>query len=646
MKVILKGFFVLIVMIFLPLRAISMERAWGWCEQGQVTLTVGGVGTIPQPVQGSYPSCTVTVYISGFISVGITSITRASGVVTATFSGTVGFPTYAIGSAVTVAGVTDASYNGSFTATGGTANTITWNQAGSNTTSSGGTAALLPAIFSDNAVPPTALANPFTASSKGYYEFYAVSGRYDVRISGGSPVITPPLTLGDLLLYDPVGPNSDIPQCIEGGICFADRFASGSITGGIAEAINALPSTGGTVFIRPNYTASLTTGVLTGTKIVNILCSDQSSVISGTGFSLVTIQSSGSSIENCTVQDLTGNASTVAIDVNNGSTGISDWHVRNCKVVGSNLSASGPEYGIGINLHFAIAGTVEDSNVEGWNYGLQFSAAPSTPSNSVLIHGNDIHLSTVGIEIPTGGAYYIPDSVTIVGNTIEGNLTGIELYSGSVQSIGNHFENFQGSTPGINVRQRGNSTYNSISNAYFGATWDIQVDAGETTPLQESSTADTFAVGVLNNGSLSIVIIQPVDPAVLTTSGSGIIQFISGKDVRVWTGVLAGPFTVLGGWTASQWIPASNLIVTRVQFSLKFAAVGCSSLPPVILQEGGVTSIVTFNLVNGTTTYDSGLLSTLWTAGSQMAVLVNGAASGCSTNPSDGTMMVQYRMAQ
>lgn len=53
-------------------------------------------------------------------------------------------------------------------------------------------------IYSDNLVPPTVRANPFTADADGYFYFYAPDGRYDVYLSGGT--ITTPYTWGDIAL--------------------------------------------------------------------------------------------------------------------------------------------------------------------------------------------------------------------------------------------------------------------------------------------------------------------------------------------------------------------------------------------------------------------------------------------------------------
>lgn len=60
---------------------------------------------------------------------------------------------------------------------------------------SGGT---LATIYSDNSATP--LANPFTATTTGYWDFYANDGRYDIQLSGGG--LTAPFTFSDVIQYD------------------------------------------------------------------------------------------------------------------------------------------------------------------------------------------------------------------------------------------------------------------------------------------------------------------------------------------------------------------------------------------------------------------------------------------------------------
>lgn len=95
----------------------------------------------------------------------------------------------------------------------------------------------LSTIYSNNLATPTAQANPFTASSSGFWSFYASSGRYDVKFSGGG--ITTPFTIGDFLLFDYAdAKNSGSSPCLTTGTNFGTKFTA---------AAALLPSTGGIV---------------------------------------------------------------------------------------------------------------------------------------------------------------------------------------------------------------------------------------------------------------------------------------------------------------------------------------------------------------------------------------------------------------
>lgn len=55
-------------------------------------------------------------------------------------------------------------------------------------------------LYSNNAVTPTPLANPFTASSAGHWQWYAADGSYDVVMSGAG--FPSPYTISDIVLTD------------------------------------------------------------------------------------------------------------------------------------------------------------------------------------------------------------------------------------------------------------------------------------------------------------------------------------------------------------------------------------------------------------------------------------------------------------
>ena len=192
-----------LALIALAVPAWSMERASGFCENGDVSVTVGGLPAAPQLVQGSYPNCTITVYDTGTLT--------------------------------------------------------------------------LATLYSDNAGTPTPLSNPFTSSADGSWFFYAVNGRYDIRLSGAG--IPTAFTHADLLLCDPSDPTGSF-TCTgtNTGLCplgptdtrFVDSGSGSDANIGRnwcsayateSAAVTALAATGGWVYVAPNYAGAAATSV-------------------------------------------------------------------------------------------------------------------------------------------------------------------------------------------------------------------------------------------------------------------------------------------------------------------------------------------------------------------------------------------------
>ncbi len=56
----------LAALLLCVLPALGRERIWGWCEQGaQEIVVLGYLSSTATPVQRSYPTCTITVYLTG-----------------------------------------------------------------------------------------------------------------------------------------------------------------------------------------------------------------------------------------------------------------------------------------------------------------------------------------------------------------------------------------------------------------------------------------------------------------------------------------------------------------------------------------------------------------------------------------------------
>ncbi len=132
----------------------------GLCGYGveQTVDTVNGIRQVFPVIGAVSPT---SIYYEGLVSpvlgltgntsayanlqIALTSLQRSGNVVTATTSGNM--PQNVNGLTLTIAGVTDSSYNGSFAVTTTAANQFTYTQTGANSTTTGGTASVLTGSF-------------------------------------------------------------------------------------------------------------------------------------------------------------------------------------------------------------------------------------------------------------------------------------------------------------------------------------------------------------------------------------------------------------------------------------------------------------------------------------------------------------------
>lgn len=117
--------------------------------------------------------------------------------------------------------------------------------------------ATMATIYSTNEPNPTVLSNPFQADQFGYWDFYAMNGHFDVRISGSG--LATPYTFGDLSLFDIID-YSPCPNCILSATGFISTggqyndFSSqtgGMLIRGINITQNATGLAGGYIKLSP-----------------------------------------------------------------------------------------------------------------------------------------------------------------------------------------------------------------------------------------------------------------------------------------------------------------------------------------------------------------------------------------------------------
>ncbi len=300
-------------------------------------------------------------------------------------------------------------------------------------------------------------------------------------------------------------------------IRFADQFATGSSTGGIQEAINDLPAAGGKVIIPPNYTASLTVGVTTGTKAVAIEGHGETSVISGSGITLVTLLSNNSTLSNLKVTDPTGNAATIAVDINNGGTAVTRWRLSKVSIMGTAV-----RLGTGVRTVFGLEGVIEACNIELWGTNVSLTASGSLRSNAIEFRGNKIREATTGVNFNTAGA----DNAFFFGNTIEGNDTGVSgAPAGIVTFVANHFENNTGATP-TNISLGTTGSLVSIGNTFSGGSANRDIIIASGNAARHLSVGDQLPNGITHNGSAEFIFLQPVGANPKTGTGA-VAQILS-----------------------------------------------------------------------------------------------------------------------
>lgn len=310
----------------------------------------------------------------------------------------------------------------------------------------------LSTIYSDNS--GTSQANPFTATTDGYWGFYANNGNYDVRLSGAG--ISSPFTMNSVWLFDE-------------SVLIIDVTKYGAIGDGTTDNTtalqNALNANSGyiskQVVIPPagNCYKTKTLTIPSDTTLTGggcILLDDDGTT---TSYTLYINSKSRVTISNLTIQQTASSRTGVYGNIRiNASSNIS---VLNCRIIG----------GVSTGIH-VIQSTdllfqgnyIQDT----WADGIHVSRG----SARVRIIGNEMNhvgddgVGLIGYYSDGGSPYGVQTDIAVIGNNIY-NLRkafgrGVAIYgSAHVVISGNTINNtydagilvgaIDGTTPGLST---------------------------------------------------------------------------------------------------------------------------------------------------------------------------------------------------
>lgn len=340
----------------------ARARVSGYCEQGgQVAVTNSAQSS--NKLQQSYPRCTLTVYYTygaqGTLSINGTSASALSG------------PAFG-----NWAGLTILINNVPFTVASVPSSTqlVLTGNAGVRTNVPYVMSTPTPApLYSDNNSTPQAYI--FTASSTGYWGFYADNGTYDVQMSGGG--IPSPFTWGALTAFDAISPPTFTGLTINGPTTLNGPLttAGANLLGGQTR-LNAIVANnvryssqfpGADCGIQVNN-AYADLPAFGGKIIVDTSCSFATPIVFGVNSKAATLEGFAGGAVTMTYTATTG----TAITLNYGTDLTMGKGIRDLTLTGPGHSTSTIGVLIG-GSNGAQGTTISNSKLQGFGVGLQLA---------------------------------------------------------------------------------------------------------------------------------------------------------------------------------------------------------------------------------------------------------------------------------
>jgi hypothetical protein len=487
-------------------------------------------------------------------------------------------------------------------------------------------------------------------------------------------------------------------------IRFADQFATGSSTGGIQEAVNDLPSTGGIVYLPYGATNVISTiniakdnVLLIGHGSYGIMADLQT--VDRPASELKWTGSAGGTLLQFTAAGTTGAPPLVGGGIwnaklnGNASAAVVLWtksvnkaSFKNLYLTGATASAMRLD-----TVAITPAGYAGTTRCTFENIDIRDVDSGQTSAHGIYMTSADPANSNVNFNIFTrvliqhsnGNGIYIADGdnniLTSVLIRVQGAGTGkgvlIDEQPGHIARA-NYFMHVDFGLGG--AEQKGTSTRNyyvvdqdngsplptlTSGIAYiYESTGGIRIETVRASQFISKAAANPAQNSVLRVGSIENAVsfrnnANTGDIVGLTKDAADVVQVGGAPGAKT-----IGPLVVNGDsamsaaprvvyatflpgaltstWTGSTLTPDKAISATRMHVQVKTAPGGCTTNAVVRLSDGTTVQDVTITATNN----DSGAITKNYAAGAPLTVSVLTAAVGCTTSPADANVIVQYRM--